>query len=108
MLQDYLALYGGGDYVNATAHLSADVESECGGPTNLAFALSQNHDIEDIDYGAKAVKAWGPDDPNMADVTTIETYGGGSFRQVLGLAFVREGGEWKLDDLYPLGAGAFC
>jgi hypothetical protein len=44
----------------------------------------------------------------MADVATVESYGGDSYEMDVALAFVFEGGEWKLDDLYPLGAGAFC
>ncbi|HXF37216.1 MAG TPA: hypothetical protein VNO17_08555 [Actinomycetota bacterium] len=108
MLKEYLRLYNNGDYIQASGFLSSRVEAECGGPTALAFALSQNHRIEGIDYDVKSVRAWGPDDPTMADVTTVESYGGHSHKLVLGLAFVFERGDWKLDDLYPLGAGAFC
>lgn len=107
MLQNYVALYNQGDYIQASTSLSADIEGQCGGPTDLAFALSQNHRIEDVDYEVVAVRMW-DDDPNMADVVTIERYGGGSSRLTLGLAFVHQSGQWKLDDLYPLGAGAFC
>ncbi len=107
MLQEYLQLYDAGDYVHASVHISSRVEQECGGPTALTFALAQNHEIEGIDYGAKEVHA-STDDPQKADVTMVEMYGGRSYRLVLGLAFISERGEWKLDDLYPLGAGAFC
>ena len=105
MLKDYLSLYNEGSYAIAPAHLSSGVDREC--PGGLADALAQNHHIEDIDYGVTAVRAW-DDDPNMADVVTLERYGGQTYRLELGLAFVYESGRWKLDDLYPLGAGAFC
>jgi hypothetical protein len=108
MLKEYLRLYNSGDYIHASVALSSRVEADCGGPTNLAYALSQNHKIEGIDYDVKSVKAWGPDDPTMADVATVESYGGNSYNIKLGMAFVFERGEWKLDDRYPLGAGAFC
>jgi hypothetical protein len=108
MLQEYIDLYNAGDYISASAFLSSDLEAQCGGPTDLAFALSQNHNVEQIDYGVVKVRAWGPDEPSMADVITIENYVGASYRQPLGLAFTREGGEWKLADFYPLGVGAFC
>jgi hypothetical protein len=107
MLKKYLSLYNQGGYMAATAFLSSNVGSDCGGPGGLASALSQNHQIEQIDYGVTAVKVW-ENDPDMADVTTVETYGGRSYKLKLGLAFVFEKGRWKLDDLYPLGAGAFC
>jgi hypothetical protein len=105
MLQEYLSLYNGGAYGAATAYLSSDVDRGCAG--GLADALAQNHKIEGIDYGVRAVSAW-DDEPNMADVVTVERYGGRSYRLELGLAFVFEGEGWRLDDLYPLGAGAFC
>ena len=108
MLREYLRLYDNGDYIHASAFLSSHVEADCGGPTNLAFALSENHRIEGINYDVRSVSAWGPDDPTMADVTTVESYGGDSYELDLGLAFVFERGDWRLDDLYPLGAGAFC
>jgi hypothetical protein len=54
------------------------------------------------------VRAWGPDDPDMADVVTLEKYGGRSHRLTLGLPFIYENGEWKLADFYPIGVGAFC
>lgn len=107
MLQEYVSLYNAGDYIQATGFLTSDVERECGGPTDLAFALSQNHRIEQIDYEVTAVRAW-KDDPSMADVDTVERYDGGSDRFTLGLAVAFERESWKLADLYPLGAGAFC
>lgn len=105
MLKEYLSLYNGGAYAAATAHLSSDVDRECSG--GLADALAQNHHIEEIDYDVSAVRAW-DDEPNMADVVTVERYGGQTYRLELGLAFAFEDGGWTLDDLYPLGAGAFC
>lgn len=105
MLRTYLSLYNGGAYVAAAAYLSSEVASEC--QSGLADALEQNHQIEGINYDVTAVRAW-DDEPNMADVVTVERYGGQSYRQELGLAFAFENGRWKLDDLYPLGAGAFC
>jgi hypothetical protein len=107
MLKTYLALYDRGDYIHASTYLSSSVETTCGGPTALALALFQNHRIEGIDYGVAGVRAWG-DGSNKADVMTVETYSGRNHRLVLGLAFVHESDGWKLNDLYPIGAGAFC
>jgi hypothetical protein len=45
MLRNYLSLYNAGDYAVATKYLSSTLEAQCGGPTDLAFALAQNHDI---------------------------------------------------------------
>jgi hypothetical protein len=107
-MKQYTTLYNAGEYAKAVSFLSGSVESSCGGPGGLASALEQNHEIEQIDYEVKSVNAWGADDPNMADVATREIYSGTSQPITLGLAFTFQNGVWKLNDLYPLGTGAFC
>jgi hypothetical protein len=108
MMKQYVGLYDASQYLEAVRFLSNAVLANCGGAIDLASALEQNHQIEGIDYEVEDVRAWGPDRPKMADVVTREIYSGDSHPIALGLAFTFEDGEWKLDDLYPLGAGAFC
>ena len=107
MLKTYTRLYNAGDYINASGYVSSRLEDMCGGPTALAFALSEMHRVEKSDYAITAVKAW-DDDPGMADVTIVDTFAGDSFKQKLGLAFVRDDGRWKIDELFPLGTESFC
>jgi hypothetical protein len=108
MVQEFAELYNAGEYIHASAHFTTSVERDCGGPTALAFALSQIHRMEEIDYNFVRVSAWGADDPNMADIVFFETHELGRDRVELGWEFELERGEWRFDDLFPFGASTFC
>lgn len=107
LLNEFAENYNSGDYINASAAFTAQVESECGGATDLAFALSRNHEIERIDYYFSDVEPWG-DGSLKADVTVTERWDGDEMEQELGLQFTREGGQWKLAGMFPIGASAYC
>lgn len=107
LLDEFSRNYNSGDYINASAAFTAQVESKCGGATNLAFALSRNHEIERIEYYFSNVEPWG-DGSRKADITVTERWDGDEMEQRLGLQFAREGSEWKLAGIFPIGAGAYC
>jgi hypothetical protein len=108
MLERYLTLYNSGQYDDAATYLSAGIQADCGGASGLASAMQQNHFIERVDYDVTGVTAWGSESPEMADVETVESYGGDTYPLVLGSSFTLEDGEWRLADYYPIGVGAFC
>lgn len=107
LLNEFSRNYNSGNYINASAAFTAQVESECGGATDLAFALSRTHKIERIDYYFSDVEPWG-DGSLKADVTVTERWDGDEMEQALGLEFARQAGQWKLADIFPIGAGPYC
>ncbi len=107
-LRQYASLYNSSRYAEAVRHLSDRIVNECGRPIAMPFALSRNHDMEEIDFRVTSVRAWN-DGSRKADVRLIERIGGSDEPTVLGLGpFIRERGMWVMDDLYPIGAGVFC
>lgn len=107
MLNEFAENYNSGDYINASGAFTSQVERECGGPTDLAFALRQNHRFEQIDYSFSNVEPW-DDEPWRADVTVVERWDDDVMQQALGFEFAVENGEWKMDELFPIGAAAYC
>ncbi len=111
-LQEYARLYNAGSYAEATRYLSDQTVDECGGALATALALAQNHELDGIDFRVTRVRSW-EDGSRKADVQLVERIKGVAdpSEQELGLGpFIRQRGEWVMDDLYfyPLGAGAFC
>lgn len=104
--------YNAEDFIYASGQVANRFVSKCGGDTDLAFAFAQNKNIERLVYEIHKVKVTGMSgDRARADVTysarddqTGELWDD-HFQN--GLSFVNEEG-WVLDDLFPLGVGAFC
>lgn len=104
--------YNAGNFVLASAYVADRFVQHCGSASNLSYAFAQNDRAERLNYlfiSVKNVKVDGR--TAKADVTyrnTDEDTGEDWGKYSNGLRFIRESGEWVLNDLLPLGVGAFC
>lgn len=110
--QTLVSYYNAEDFIHASGYLARRFIQKCGGDTDLALAFAQNKDMERLIYEIHKVEVTALDaSMAKADVTysarddeTGELWDD-HFKN--GLTFVNEDG-WVLDDLFPLGVGAFC
>lgn len=111
-IRSLVSHYNTDDFVHASGYVAERFISECGGDTDLAFAFAQNDQSERFDYEVHKVKVTSLSGTKaQADVTySARDQDTGELWDdhfAIGLSFIKEGG-WVLDDLFPLGVGAFC
>lgn len=111
-VQTLFDYYNEGNFVLASAYVADRFVQQCGSVSKLTNAFAQNDQAERLDYLFVSVRNVEVDGrAAKADVTyrnTDEDTGEDWGTYSNGLRFVREDGEWVLNDLLPLGVGAFC
>lgn len=104
------------NFIQASAYVADRFVRKCGGPTDLAFAFTQNKDAERLNYTLDNVKVTDVSGRSAgADVTysARDDQSGELYDDhfAVGLTFVknaRRDTRWVLNDLFPLGVGAYC
>lgn len=108
--------YNERDFIHASAYVHDKFIRQCGGATDLAYAFAQNKDSERLNYTLNKLRVTSLEGRSArADVTysARDEQSGQLFDDhfIVGLTFVknpvRDTG-WVLDELFPIGVGAFC
>jgi hypothetical protein len=115
-MQSLVTAYNGGSYVEASRYVADSVVNRCGGASSYAQAQSQNFRSEKLAYSIDSVEVT----ETTAGTTKADVYYSSKDvntgeavdrRQGNGLTFIQSGRpdiEWVLNDMFPLGVGAFC
>ncbi len=108
--------YNSEDFIHASAYVDDRFVRKCGGTTDLAYAFAQNKDTERLNYTLDNLKITRFTGPSVRADVTFSSRDDESGELVddhfaVGLSFVtnpRRDKGWVLDDLFPLGVGAYC
>ena len=115
-MEALLSYYNEEDFAHASAYVHDRFVQQCGGATNLAYAFAQNKNSERLNYIFHKLKVTEIEGRSArADVTysARDEQSGELYDDhfIVGLAFVRNAVRdtgWVLDELFPIGVGAFC
>lgn len=108
-ISDYAESFTRGDFDRAAARLATVHADECGGVERLAESLEVAHGRDPLRFSlARVVDV--TVGPPVSTAHAVVTFRGnrGTGETTLRLGLIRQAGTWRLGEIYPAGATAYC